>query len=139
MSLALTPGQTFTHARYLDPTWTPAPGQRQSDAPKARCTITRATPTTVYFGYAGTGKGGFRQARDTFEATYPTLEPAATTELRAWIQANTGCDPTAAEHAAVFAFSTTEPCTGCGAVTDTALLALEDDTAERLCFACASA
>ena len=65
------PAGTFTHASMIDPTWTPGPGQRYADGPKARMRVTRATRDTVWFGYAASDSGGFRLDRATFEARYP--------------------------------------------------------------------
>ena len=48
-------GLVFTHARYLDPDWTPGPGQRYGDAPHARMTVTRVTDFAVYYRYAAGG------------------------------------------------------------------------------------
>lgn len=43
-------GDRFEHARQLDLTWTPGPGQRYADAPHAVCTVTRVAQGLVWYG-----------------------------------------------------------------------------------------
>lgn len=63
----------FTHDRMIDPGWVPPPGGKYRDGPKARCVVTRATGTTVYFTYADTPRGGpqFKVDRRLFTARFP--------------------------------------------------------------------
>lgn len=63
-------GTVFTHLSFLDPDWTPGPGQRVVDGPRARMVITRATVQTVWYGYVGDSKGGWRMDRVEFERLY---------------------------------------------------------------------
>jgi hypothetical protein len=43
-------GQRFRHARQLDVTWQPGPGQRYADAPKATMVVTRVAAGRVWYG-----------------------------------------------------------------------------------------
>jgi hypothetical protein len=45
-------GMTFTHDRIVDPDWTPGPGQKWADAPRARMVVTRVAKGSVFFSYA---------------------------------------------------------------------------------------
>jgi hypothetical protein len=68
----LVPGFRFTHRTLLDLSWTPGPGQKYADAPKAACTVTRVTAGMVWYGYtkAGRSVGGFCSDRAAFERNY---------------------------------------------------------------------
>ena len=44
------PGDRFEHARQLDLSWTPGPGQRYADAPPAVCAVTRVAQGRVWYG-----------------------------------------------------------------------------------------
>lgn len=69
MNPRVRPGYEFTHQTVLDPSWQPGPGQRYADAPKARMVVTRATRTTVWFGFTA-HRGVQRLDRQVFEARY---------------------------------------------------------------------
>lgn len=46
---ALRPGVRFLHARRLDTSWTPGPGERYADAPPAVCRVTAVRHGRVYY------------------------------------------------------------------------------------------
>jgi hypothetical protein len=46
-------GMRFVHARQLDTTWRPGPGQRYADGPKQVMEITRVATGTAYYRPAG--------------------------------------------------------------------------------------
>lgn len=74
MSAAIARGFVFTHDRFLDPGWTPGPGQRYADtAPKATMIVTRVTATTVWYAYHlghGAAAGRWAMDRAAFEARF---------------------------------------------------------------------
>lgn len=70
-------GDSFVHDSYIDPDWTPEPGQKWADGPKARMLVTKVTSLTVW--YASTprrnAKGRIRakMPRSVFEARYGSV------------------------------------------------------------------
>lgn len=44
-------GFRFVHPSILDPNWTPGPGQKYADAPRATMRITRRSGQSIWFGY----------------------------------------------------------------------------------------
>lgn len=69
----------FTHKRLLTPGWTPGPGQRHADAPKAECRVTRMTKLAVYYTYASapTNRGAFCMTRETWDREYAAPQEQA--------------------------------------------------------------
>lgn len=55
--------------------------------------------------------------------------------LREWVEERTGYDPITEP---AFAWSNSEPCSGCGVHDSTAVLSFDGETFERLCFHCAA-
>lgn len=45
-------GDEFVHQSILEPTWTPCPGQKYGDTPKARVRVTSVQGAQVWFTYA---------------------------------------------------------------------------------------
>jgi len=66
----LTKGYVFIHDRFLDPGWTPGPGERYKDAPKATMRVFKVDEYTVWYGYVGDTRSGWRMARNVFESHY---------------------------------------------------------------------
>ena len=55
-----TKGTVFRHQRLLDPSFTPGPGERYADAPKAVCRVTATRGGLVYYAIgADATKGRF--------------------------------------------------------------------------------
>lgn len=61
-AVAVRKGMRFEHARQFDTTWTPGPGQRYADAPKAIMEITRVATGTAWYRPVGSTGHGFRSA-----------------------------------------------------------------------------
>ena len=58
--MAIKKGDRFVHPHMLNLEWTPGPGQKLAkDAPHAVMEVTKVAGRCVYFGYAGSGSGGF--------------------------------------------------------------------------------
>lgn len=57
--MRLARGMEFTHDRILDPDWQPAPGQKFTDAPKAKMKIVHVKQTGVYYGYHDSTRAQF--------------------------------------------------------------------------------
>jgi hypothetical protein len=69
MTSRLARGLEFTHATRLDPTWTPAPGQKYKDGPHQRMVVTRVTRVSVFFRPVDGGAPAVLD-RDKFIARY---------------------------------------------------------------------
>lgn len=54
--MTLRPGTVFRHARLLDVEWTPGPGERYADAPRALCIVTATRGGRIYYRQ-GTERG----------------------------------------------------------------------------------
>ena len=70
MSATVARGATFTHDRLLDTTWRPGPGQRYTDAPKARMRVFRVTVDTGWSGYVDATRSSHRMDRAEFESRF---------------------------------------------------------------------
>lgn len=55
----ITRGARFEHARQLDPTWRPGPGQKYADAPHVIMEITAVRRLAVYYRPVGSTGAGF--------------------------------------------------------------------------------
>jgi len=68
-----TKGVIFLHDTFLDLGWTPGPGQKYADAPKASMQVTHITATRVYYCYAGTypAHAAWSMDRKKFEKRFP--------------------------------------------------------------------
>jgi hypothetical protein len=54
-------GDVFTHPVRIDVDWTPGPGQKWADGPKAECIVTAVRGNQVYYKYVAyqNGKAAF--------------------------------------------------------------------------------
>lgn len=52
-------GMRFTHARQLDTSWRPGPGQKYTEGPKAQMEISSTRGTVVYYRALGAKHGQF--------------------------------------------------------------------------------
>jgi len=62
-------GDRFTHRSFVDPEWTPGPGERYADGPRALCEVTRVAGGTVFYRFAS-GSGSWRMDLAQFEGLY---------------------------------------------------------------------
>ena len=67
----ITKGAVFIHDTFLDPGWIPGPGQKYADAPKATMKVFKVDSFTVWYGYVGDTRSGWRLARKKFEKRFP--------------------------------------------------------------------